>query len=348
MNPADLIHALRMWLPEGKSVAGVRDELDGVLTEAFADFQRDVPGSGIAKPAEVLPLAATAVARDVLQEALDAARSQTGGLTPSAEFKANLAQLSWPDLLLVAACANKNDAANRRLLEVVEREVRPVLAKKWGRDRAEEITDELPQKLHLSDERGLNRGRVRLLTYGGRSRLATWLRAVAHQAAIDRWRRQSREQPDELLAETRAEEGAVEVGDKLARDEDLDLVRRVGPQAFEQLMRQLPEISEQQYRFAYFRCVGGLNNVDIADRLGVAKSRITELSQQVFRRLITILRQLAPELESLTDEASPQRRRHVEEALQEWFGQPEHRVTMVEGGDDSQQRPGLRLAGGEQ
>jgi hypothetical protein len=88
-------------------------------------------------------------------------------------------------------------------------------------------------------------------------------------------------------------------------------------------MRQLPSVSEQQYRFAYFRCVGGLDNVEIAERLGVGKPRVTELSQQVFRRLIAIMRRLAPELENLSDDPAKDRRRKVEEALQEWFGKAE-------------------------
>ena len=198
--------------------------------------------------------------------------------------------------------------------------MRPSLARKWGRERGADLADELPQKLHLFDERGLNRGRVRLLAYGGRSRLVTWLRAVGHQAGIDRWRRGERETPEDDFGATPDRDEAGDESEKLARGEDLDMVRRVVPLAFEQLMRQLPTVSEQQHRFAYFRCVEGLDNIEIAERLGVGKSRVTELSQQVFKRLMAILRRLAPELEEISDDPTKDRRRKVEEALQEWFG----------------------------
>jgi hypothetical protein len=85
-------------------------------------------------------------------------------------------------------------------------------------------------------------------------------------------------------------------------------------------MAELPRVSEQQYRFAYFRCVGGLDSQAIAERLDVGKSRVTELSQQVFRRLIAIMRRLAPELADISDDASRDRRHKMEEALQAWFG----------------------------
>jgi DNA-directed RNA polymerase specialized sigma24 family protein len=321
MDSRDVIHALRLWLPEGKSVAGVRDDLAGQLATAFAEFERTAPGSGIGDAGEIMPLAATAAGRALLQEAVDAAKSGPAAHLPTEPLRQTLAELAWPDLLLTAACAHKNDAANRALVDLIEEDVRPALIRKWGRDRGEEIADELPQKLHLFDERGLNRGRVRLLAYGGRSRLATWLRAVAHQGAIDRWRRRRREQPVDELPEPTGRAGDGEPGDQIVEEEELEMVSRVGRMAFEQLMAELPRVSEQQYRFAYFRCVQGLDNNAIAEQLDVGKSRVTELSQQVFRRLIAIMRRLAPELAEISDDASRDRRRKMEEALQAWFGQ---------------------------
>jgi DNA-directed RNA polymerase specialized sigma24 family protein len=335
-----------MWLPDGKSVAGVRQELETTLAAAFAQFEAEAPRSGVGGPDELLPVAATAVARALLQDAVEGAKTQPAGQLPSETLKATLAQLQWGDLLLAAACANKNDAANRRLLALIETQVAPALSKKWGRDRAQDLADELPQKLHLSDERGLNRGRPKLLSYGGRARLATWLQAIGHRGAIERWRRQGREQSDDDLSGAPDRGGGDGVVDQLTHDEDLDLVRRVGPQAFEQLMQQLPAVSEQQYRFAYFRCVGGLDASEIANRLGVGKSRVTELSQQVFRRLVAIMRRLAPELESMSDEASTERRRHVEEALQAWFGK-DAAAAGAGGTDDDHDQPTLRVTGVE-
>jgi hypothetical protein len=107
--------------------------------------------------------------------------------------------------------------------------------------------------------------------------------------------------------------------EKMAHDEDVRLMRRIAPQAFAELMTQLKTVSEQQYKFAYLRCVAGLDGTTIAERLSVGKSRVTELSQQVFRKLIAIVRKLAPELENISDEPSKERRRAFEEAIQDWF-----------------------------
>ncbi|HYO24451.1 MAG TPA: hypothetical protein VEQ85_05830, partial [Lacipirellulaceae bacterium] len=278
------------------------------------------PGAAPASPAEVCPGAAAAASRGLLQDAVQGAASDPSGGVPSDALRGRLAELAWQDLLLAAACAHRSEPANRRLLDLIQTEVLPALARKWGRDRASDLADDLPQILHIRDERGLNRGRIRLLAYGGRSRLATWLRSVAHREGIDRWRRGARHEAVEDLAETADDGAAADASARMVEAEDLALIRRVGPQAFEQLMRQLPNESEQQHRFAYFRCVERLDNSEIAARLGVGKSRVTELSQQVFRRMMAILSQLAPELDAISSEATKERRRNVEEALQEWFG----------------------------
>ena len=114
MESRDLIHALRLWLPDGKSVAGVRQDLARSLEMAFAEFQRTVPGTAVPNPADVFPVAATAVGRGLLQETVRTAKAQPDGHVPSEQFRSTLAGLEWADLLLAAACAEKNDAANRR------------------------------------------------------------------------------------------------------------------------------------------------------------------------------------------------------------------------------------------
>jgi hypothetical protein len=71
-----------------------------------------------------------------------------------------------------------------------------------------------------------------------------------------------------------------------------------------------------------------------------------ELSQQVFRRLVAIMRQLAPELADMSDDATTQRRRHVEEALQAWFGADAGAAGT--GGSNDVDQPTLRVTGIEQ
>ena len=79
VDAQDLIHALRMWLPDGKSVAGARQELEPTLAAAFAEFDQGTPRSGVSGPEELLPVASTAVARALLQQAVEAAKDAPGG-----------------------------------------------------------------------------------------------------------------------------------------------------------------------------------------------------------------------------------------------------------------------------
>ncbi|HYO25270.1 MAG TPA: hypothetical protein VEQ85_09985, partial [Lacipirellulaceae bacterium] len=60
MEPRDVIHALRLWLPDGRAVNALRQELAEPLAGAFAAYQATIPGAEHASPAEVFPVAAAA------------------------------------------------------------------------------------------------------------------------------------------------------------------------------------------------------------------------------------------------------------------------------------------------
>lgn len=321
MDNGDLVHSIRLWMPERKATLALSDALADKIATAFAEYSESVPQSAQQDIAKLLPHVSAAVGRGFLQGALEKAKELSLADSVTPDFTNSLRALAWGDLLFAAACADRDDAANRRLLELMQKEVLPSLARKWGRERAEEVVDELPQKLHLVDDKGLNRGRARLLTYGGRSRLVTWLKAVANRQAIDCWRSRRRYQPSENLTELAPCATEQDSAERMEHAEDIEIVRRIAPLAFKELMEHLPTVSEQQYRFAYFRCVRQWDGTAIAAELGVGKSRVTELSQQVFRRLIAIMRRLAPELENLSDEPSKERRRWFEEAIGEIFSE---------------------------
>jgi DNA-directed RNA polymerase specialized sigma24 family protein len=320
MHDGDLLQSIRLWTPEKAAVSLLAAALAEGLDAGYEEYRASVPDLPPPAREELLPLAATAVGRGLIQEALERDKRHSPAVALTDRLAERLRYLAWGDLLLVAACVHRDDGANRQLLALVESHVLPALARKWGRDRAQEVADDLPQKLHIPDEKGLNRGRPRLLAYGGRSRLTTWLQAVAHRQAIDRWRRPERQPIDDDLGGPTATAGTGSSADQLIGQEEVDLVRRIVQPAFEELMRQLQDISEQQHRFAYLRCVRGMDNIDIAEQLGVGKSRVTELSQQVFRKLMAIIRKLAPELGAVSYEPTKERRKLIEEALQEWFG----------------------------
>ncbi|QDU29440.1 hypothetical protein ETAA8_45500 [Anatilimnocola aggregata] len=309
-----LLRALRLWLSERDAVNELRNNLATKIEAASVDYRNTFPTSVAPKPEQWLPHSAAAIGRSLLRDSL--AENQVPNECLSPEFSLQLNQLAWGDLMLVAACVLGKEDANRELIRIIDEKIKPALVRRWGRQSAEEITDALPQTLHLKDERGLNQGRPRLLAYGGRARLETWLKALAARQVIDRWRRLRETSEVELDKHSAEAENSNE-----NQDDDLALIREVVPNAFCELMKQLPKASEQQYRFAFYRCVRRWDNTLIAAELNVSKPRVTELSQQVFRRLISIIRQMAPELAKLSDDPSRERRTLWEDAIGEWFGE---------------------------
>ena len=128
-----------------------------------------------------------AVAREAFQEVLE--RSVAYRFTdPPAErdLAAYLRSLHVADLALAAACAEGHDAAWDHFVLTF----RPGLyaaARRLAGDSHRELADSLYAEL-FGMPRGDGPRRSLLLSYHGRSRLATWLRSVLAQRHIDRLR----------------------------------------------------------------------------------------------------------------------------------------------------------------
>src|SRR3989454_8456561 len=136
------------------------------------------------------------VARDVFADALATSTSRVfADREPTArEIASLLDSLHLEDLALALACAAGHDAAWEHFV----REYRSVLYRSADAiDRsggARELADSLYADLYgLSERDGERRSLFRY--YHGRSRLATWLRAVLAQRHVDRLRAQRRVEP---------------------------------------------------------------------------------------------------------------------------------------------------------
>jgi len=136
------------------------------------------------------------VSPDVFADALAASAARVfADRDPTSRELANLLEsLHLEDLALAIACAAGDDAAWEHFV----REYRPVLYRSADAiDRgggARELADSLYADLYgLSERDGQRRSLFRY--YHGRSRLATWLRAVLAQRHVDRIRAQRRVEP---------------------------------------------------------------------------------------------------------------------------------------------------------
>src|SRR5262245_36128980 len=136
------------------------------------------------------------VAPEAFTRALAASAASAGGereLGPR-DVTRLLESLHLEDMALAVACAEGHEAAWEHFV----REFRPVLYRSADAidpgGGARELADSLYADLYGLDERNGQR-RSLFAYYHGRSRLATWLRAVLAQRHVDRFRAQRRLDP---------------------------------------------------------------------------------------------------------------------------------------------------------
>ncbi len=92
--------------------------------------------------------------------------------------------LRLADLALAAACIGGSEAAWAKFMDKAREPLRAA-GRALGGDRGEEIADGLFGELYAARQ-------TKLLSYGGRSSLLGWLRAVLYQAYVDRFRSEKR------------------------------------------------------------------------------------------------------------------------------------------------------------
>jgi DNA-directed RNA polymerase specialized sigma24 family protein len=158
-----------------------------------------------------------------------------------------------------------------------------------------------------------------LQSFYGRSRLLIWLQTVATHQMIDLRRRKSRTNCEWDLLDQQPPQPTSSPADEVILRGQLETVRSLIASAFGRLLTELRESAVTQYEFAYYRCVKGLSYTEVAERLAVTKSRVTELSTLVCGKLMSIFRRLEPEFAEKRSEISKEQRKLIEEAIYDWF-----------------------------
>jgi RNA polymerase sigma factor (sigma-70 family) len=276
---------LLLWLPRKHAADRLLNsnaELWKDAIEALHPFADDLSDS---RRTEIALNAAIAVGRSELQDVID------GGSQVAGPANDGLNQRNWGDLAFAALCLCRDDKANRRLIELVDKEVVPTLAKQFGSDRALDWAAELPSFLHVEQQTGLNRGRRRLYSYGGKSSLAGWLRTVAVNRAKSELKEASGHTSDDAVLEGLSGNDGDPINsatDEEAGVEDpqqLDRLRDAIERSLREVTSGLRVSAPSQFQYAYLRFYKRLRHVDIAKRMGVTKQNVTRLAKLVCEKL---------------------------------------------------------------
>jgi DNA-directed RNA polymerase specialized sigma24 family protein len=315
MDCRDVINALLLWIPRKAAQIRLCHERSGELQTALECLRGRLPRTSIGTPEVLSSHLAAAIGRGYLQSAVelgDRAQEQVG-------LHSFMSRLEWNDLVFAAACAAGDEQANTELIRLVQIEVVPVLAKRWGHRRGASLAEELPGYLHELSEKGLNRGRPRWLAYSGRAPLIAWLRVIAINASFDRCKRDSKMISGEEQVDGRADSKATDPLEAVSKKELIQLLSPAVQQAFEDIMPQLQQSAPAQFRFAYLRFVKRMRYVDIAKELEVEKSNVTRLSETVCRKLMARAMENLPRSESQSAVLRPAARALLEEVIQKWL-----------------------------
>lgn len=192
------------------------------------------------------------------------------------DSKAILLSLHAADLYLAIACALPSEAAwlrfrtlYRKYINDLSRSASPT------HDTAREIADSVLADLFLHDRLG----RSRIASYDGRSTLATWLRAVVTNRAInERERRCNNLDCIENVSELpdRAYAASFEAALRATR---------YGAMIRDSFRTASTYLNERERLILVLRYDDMLQSVEIAGRLGVHPSTITRSIQQTHRKL---------------------------------------------------------------
>jgi RNA polymerase sigma-70 factor (ECF subfamily) len=181
--------------------------------------------------------------RDALVTALWKSAEKTG--VTATGVAGYLRGLRLRDLALAAACAAGSDDAWQTLLKEMRGPLRAA-GRAMAGDRGEELADALFGELYTHRESKLG-------SYGGRSSLAGWLRAVLYQTYVDRLRAEKRLVPLDSSAPGEdpapaADPPAPEAADPVEQSE----YGRMAAVALERALAALPPRQKLLLDFYYF------------------------------------------------------------------------------------------------
>ncbi len=328
-HPTDeLPHSLHTCWPKKNAVRIFRDEFGKHLESSFqalGDLLREYNLShrlnSLDKP---MPVVAVSLALGYLSE-------RATEDSPSADDKtASFARLvhaaaahdGLRDVMLTAGCAMGDDACSQALLEIIRRHVRPALVDKWGVGKTNPVIDDMPSHLLEPLKRGLNGGRTRLLTFYGKSPIEPWLRTIATRLVIDRGRHvkevtTSSENLDKHPAGSAGGSGGDMPDDSAENKQMQTLFVEIAAPLFQRLLEQLRRKSPQQYSYAILRLQRGYKPAQIAVRLHVERSRVTQLSQAVCKKLLQMIQAEDSLFAELPAKVERKARQNIETAIHE-------------------------------
>jgi RNA polymerase sigma-70 factor (ECF subfamily) len=185
-------------------------------------------------------------------------------LEPGRDVEAELQQLHADELFLACACGHGDPAA----LEALEAELRPLLRsvladpKAAGVD-AEDLRQMLLERLLVGDAER----RPKILDYGGRGRLRTWLKVAATRLRIDQERRRTGQ------AVPLEDDSLQRIEDSVSADMEVALLKQRYRSAFKEAFQAvLRSLEPEQRTLLRLTVVEGLSATEIARSHGVHRA----------------------------------------------------------------------------
>jgi RNA polymerase sigma factor (sigma-70 family) len=193
-----------------------------------------------------------------------------------------------PDLLIATACLLGDEAASRKVLELVETRVRPSLLKHWADRIPRQHVDDVLQDLisHCVTGRGSDSTMAssRLASYRGRATLTTWLYAIVAKQLLDVLRSARAKRSRPLLEETVASSAAAIRPDvQIEGAEENDRGRMHRDRLVEVLRDAVDMMPPRRRLAAVLRWVRGHRPAEVADRMRISRPRVSELLTEADR-----------------------------------------------------------------
>lgn len=287
--------SLRLSWPKPDAVAAFSAARQVELSRACELLKQRIPKCKSAKLDKLGREVAITLANGHLSTALDETRTDSVDLEGLPEDIPAFRNESWlSDVCWAASYLQDDEAAIAKLNETIDGEVKKKLTLVFLEHPqiAADVLRDLPSHLRLPTREGFNRGRPRMAQFYGASTLVTWIKMIAMNLGFDYARRSSREKQsgDES-------DGVATPPLPNSTTASADLFAALIPSlraALASLFQELASEKETkpafaQFDFAILCFVKRLKPAEISTTLGVNRPRITQLANQVLKRLVPLL-----------------------------------------------------------
>lgn len=234
--------------------------------------------------------------REEIYRAVDKHFSKIQNNPSAAEIRQFIETLNAGDLCLVLACRAGKESAWEELFQRFQPVVKAAAARlAYNQDMAEEITSSIWSELYGLKADAMGRKTGKLAYYSGRGSLASWLRAVIAQMAVDKFRENSRfvQFSDESQNDSLAETNSADIVSTTPNPEQEFAEKHSADQVVSAVVSALEKLSDEDRLFLKMYYFDNLKLKEIGRILGfheaTASRRLIRIQTEIRRSAERIL-----------------------------------------------------------